>query len=54
VTLTLTSSMRQRATNKETLTIAGHLEYQACDDKVCFRPETLALQWPIALTPIER
>lgn len=54
VTLTLTPSLRQRATNKETLTIAGHLEYQACDDKVCFRPETLALQWPIALTPIER
>jgi hypothetical protein len=54
VTLTLTPAMRQRATNKETLTISGHLEYQACDDKVCFQPETLPLRWTILLTPIER
>jgi hypothetical protein len=54
VTLALTPALRQRATAKETLTITGSLEYQACDDKVCFPPETLPLRWTIALVPIER
>ena len=53
VTLALTPSMRQRATAKESLVIAGALEYQACDDKVCYRPETIPVQWTVALTPIE-
>ena len=54
VTLTLTPSMRQRATAGEMLTIAGTLESQACDDKVCYKPETVPVKWTIRLTPIER
>ena len=53
LTLTLTPSMRQRATAHETLVIAGAFEYQACDDKVCYRPETVPVQWTLSLTPIE-
>ncbi len=54
VTLALTPSMRQRATARETFTVSGTLEYQACDDKVCFRPDSVPLQWTFTLTPIER
>ena len=54
VTLALSPSLRQRATAKETLTIAATLDYQACDDKVCFKPESLALGWNLGLMPIER
>lgn len=54
VTLALTPALRRRATAKETLTITGTLEYQACDDKVCFRPDSVPLKWTIGLTPIER
>jgi DsbC/DsbD-like thiol-disulfide interchange protein len=54
VTLTLTRSMRQRGTARETLTIAGSLRYQACDDKVCFPPDTIPIEWKITLGPIER
>jgi DsbC/DsbD-like thiol-disulfide interchange protein len=54
VMLALTPQLRQRATAKETLTIAGVLDYQACDDKLCFRPDSVPLRWSIALTPIER
>ena len=54
ITLTLTTSLRQRATARETLTVTGTLEYQACDDKVCFRPDSIPLSWSIQLTPIER
>ena len=54
VTLALTPALRQRATAKESLTITGTLEYQACDDKVCFRPDSVPVKWTIGLTPIER
>ena len=53
VTLTLTPSLRQRAAARESLTIAGAVEYQACDDKICYRPETIPVTWTISLTPIE-
>ena len=53
VTLSLTPSMRQRATARESLVVTGALEYQACDDKICYRPETIPVQWTLALTPIE-
>ena len=54
VTLALTPSLRQRATAKETLTVSGILDYQACDDKVCYRPDSVPLNWTLGLTPIER
>ena len=54
VTLALTPALRQRAAEKDTLTLTGTLEYQACDDKVCFRPDSVPLRWTISLTPIER
>ena len=54
VTLALTPSMRQRATAGDTLQIDGRFEYQACDARVCFPPETLPLHWTVTLVPIER
>lgn len=37
-----------------TLTVNGTLEYQACDDKVCFNPVTVALTWTIGVKPLDR
>lgn len=54
VTLTLTPALRQRAQAKAMLTVTGTLEYQACDDRVCFPPDSVALTWSLGLTPIER
>lgn len=54
VTLALTPAFRQRAAAKETLTLKGTLEYQACDDKVCFRPDRVPVSWAIGLIPLER
>jgi hypothetical protein len=34
--------------------IAGTLAYQACDDKVCFNPQTVPLTWTIGLKPLDR
>ena len=37
-----------------TLTITGALEYQACDDKVCFAPQSIPLSWSIGVKPLDR
>ncbi len=37
-----------------TLTITGTFEYQACDDNVCFAPQSLPLSWTIAVNALDR
>lgn len=34
---------------KESITIEGSLDYQACDDKVCFNPVSVPLTWTMSL-----
>jgi DsbC/DsbD-like thiol-disulfide interchange protein len=36
------------------LTIKGVLNYQACDDKVCFTPQSVPLTWTVALRSLDR
>ena len=43
--VTLTSSARRGAT----VTISGTLDFQACDDEVCFIPESVPVSWSIAV-----
>jgi peroxiredoxin len=54
VTLALTPELRQRAAAKEPLVLTGRFEYQACDDAVCYRPESVPLRWTVTLTPLAR
>jgi hypothetical protein len=35
-----------------TLTITGALEYQACDDKICFNPVSVPVSWTLAVRPL--
>jgi peroxiredoxin len=37
---------------KESLTIAGTFEYQACDDRICYNPVSLPLSWTVRLRPL--
>jgi Thiol:disulfide interchange protein DsbD, N-terminal len=39
---------------KDSLRLMGTLEYQACDDKVCYNPASVPLSWTVALKPLER
>jgi DsbC/DsbD-like thiol-disulfide interchange protein len=39
---------------REHLTIGGTLEYQACDDKICFNPQSVPLSWTVAVKPLDR
>jgi hypothetical protein len=54
VTLALTPALRQRATAGDTLRLTGSLEYQACDDKVCYRPQAVPVEWTMKLVPLGR
>ena len=40
--------------NVTSLTITGRFDYQACDDKVCFTPQSLPLTWTIGVKPLDR
>jgi DsbC/DsbD-like thiol-disulfide interchange protein len=49
ITLATTADLRRRAAARDTLTIAGTLKYQACDDLVCYRPDSLPVSWKFSL-----
>jgi hypothetical protein len=40
--------------DRTSLTISATLTYQACDDKVCFVPQSVPLSWTIALRALDR
>jgi hypothetical protein len=37
-----------------TLTLSGTFAYQACDDRVCFAPQSVPLTWTIGVKPLDR
>jgi hypothetical protein len=36
------------------MTMKGVLSYQACDDKLCFTPQSVPLTWTVTLRPLDR
>jgi peroxiredoxin len=38
----------------DAVTLSGTLDYQACDDKVCFNPESVPLTWTLAVQALDR
>lgn len=40
--------------DRTSLTIKARLDYQACDDKICFNPQSVPLSWAIGLKPLDR
>jgi hypothetical protein len=45
-----TAEARKALSGKKELLISGTLEYQACDDKICYNPVSVPLTWVVALT----
>jgi hypothetical protein len=39
---------------RDALTLRGAFDYQACDDKLCFNPESVPLTWALTLRAIVR
>ena len=40
--------------DRTSLTIQATLDYQACDDTVCFNPQSIPLSWTVGLKPLDR
>jgi DsbC/DsbD-like thiol-disulfide interchange protein len=54
LTVPVTPATRQRGIAKDLLEIIGTLDYQACDDSVCYRPVKIPLKWTVRLEPLVR
>ena len=38
----------------DALTLTGRLDYQACDDAICFNPASVPLTWTLTVSPLDR
>ena len=54
VTVLATPEAQKLLAGLATVTITGALEYQACDDKVCFNPARVPVSFVVALKPLDR
>ena len=54
--VTLEASAEAQAALKDvsSLTIRGTLNYQACDEKVCFTPQSVPLTWTVSVRQLDR
>jgi len=54
VTILATPEIQKSLAAMPTLSIAGVLEYQACDDKVCYNPTRVPFNFTVAMKPLDR
>ena len=54
VTVAATREAQEALRGKETLTLTGALEYQACDDKVCFKPNAIPFKFELKVKALDR
>ena len=54
LTVLATPEVQKQLAGQTTLTVAGQLEYQACDDKVCYAPTKVPISFTLDLTPLLR
>lgn len=40
--------------DQDTITITGSLDYQACDDRICYNPASVPLSWTLSVRPYAR
>ena len=49
MTMEATAEARPAFADRNELAITGTLDYQACDDAICYNPESVPLSWTVAL-----
>lgn len=52
ITILSTGEARKMLTGRKDVTVTGRFEYQACDDNLCYRPQSVPLRWTLTLKPI--
>jgi AhpC/TSA family/Disulphide bond corrector protein DsbC len=54
VTILATPEAQKLLAAQKTVTISAHITYQACDDKLCYMPESVPVQWTLPMQPLIR
>jgi hypothetical protein len=54
VTVAATREAQQALRGMKTLALTGKLEYQACDDKVCFKPNAIPFKFEVNVKALDR
>jgi hypothetical protein len=54
VTVLATPEAQNALATMPTVTIAGTLEYQACDDRICYNPARVPFSFSVAMKPLDR
>jgi len=54
VTILATPDIQKSLATMPTVTVTGALEYQACDDKVCYNPARVPFSFTLTTKPVDR
>jgi Disulphide bond corrector protein DsbC len=54
LTILATPEVQKQLAGQTSITVGGQLDYQACDDKVCYAPSSVPLAFTLDLTPLLR
>ena len=54
VTILASPEVQKWLAGQSSVKITGRLEYQACDDKLCYSPQTVPVSWTVPLRPLNR
>jgi hypothetical protein len=54
VTVLATRDAQEQLAKLSQLMIGGRLEYQACDDKLCYMPQSIPISWTLSVAPLDR
>jgi hypothetical protein len=54
ITILATPEVQKLLANQQSVTISGRIEYQACDEKLCYAPQSLPVKWTVPLKPLAR
>jgi hypothetical protein len=54
VTILATQEIQKQLAGLSSLTISGALEYQACDDRICYNPARVPVSFTVTVRPVDR
>jgi hypothetical protein len=54
ITILATPDVQKMLANQTNVTIAGRVEYQACDDKLCYQPQSVPVRFTVPLQQLVR
>ena len=54
VTILATREVQKLLAGMSTVVISGRVEYQACDDRVCYQPQSIPVSWTLNVRGLDR